>query len=229
MYLYLITNNKENGINPINDEYARNFVIATIEESEAEGVRPDVVFSLMMHETGFLNFGGDVDPSQNNFGGLGTTGGGVKGASFEDMRTGIRAVVQHLKCYASEEPLQLELVDPRWSDKLRARAAFVEYLGYADNPNGTGWAMPGNGYGQALLKRIDTMANLDTKDVASIMATSASSENAVNSPKKEGEISSKFPQKLLVLNYSNVINFTIAFTLFISIVMAMRFKSRYNF
>ncbi len=168
MYLYLITNNKDNGLNPISEDYAREFVITTIREAEAEGVRYDVAFALMMHETGFLNFGGDVLPVQNNFGGLGATGGGAKGAEFEDMQTGIRGVVQHLKCYASDEDLVNDLVDTRFANYLRKKAIYVEWLGKADNPNGYGWAVPGKGYGGKIVGMIEKMKTLDTSEVAKI-------------------------------------------------------------
>ncbi len=168
MYLYLISNNKENGLNPIDEDYAREFVITTIKEADTEGVRYDVAFALMMHETGFLNFGGDVMASQNNFGGLGATGGGATGAEFEDMQTGIRGVVQHLKCYASDDELVNECVDTRFADYLRKKAVYVEYLGKADNPNGYGWAVPGKGYGARIVKIIETMKNLDASGVEKI-------------------------------------------------------------
>lgn len=165
MYIYLISNNNVNGINPITEEYAAEFVTALIEEAEAEGVRSDVVFALIMKETGFLNYGGDVTPVQNNFGGLGATGGGVSGAYFDDMNQGIRAVVQHLKCYATDEALNNACVDPRFSESLRGQAPYVEWLGYADNPNNVGWAVPGTGYGASILKMINTVSLIDDTDI----------------------------------------------------------------
>ena len=41
-----------------------------------------------MLETGWLQLGGDAVESQYNFSGLGTTGGGVQGNSYPDVRTG---------------------------------------------------------------------------------------------------------------------------------------------
>ena len=122
------------------DEYINDFVNTTWEEATKEGVRPDVAFSLMMLETGWLKFGGDVKEDQNNFGGLGANGGGNPGHSFPDMATGIRAVVQHLKAYASSEPLQSECVDPRFKYVTRGSAQYVEWLGIRENPEGFGWA-----------------------------------------------------------------------------------------
>lgn len=168
MYMYLLLNNDIAGINPISEEYAKNFVNSIIKYSKDEGVNHDVVFALIMHETGFLNFGGDVLAEQNNFGGLGTTGGGVQGAYFDTMDDGILAVIQHLKCYASSEPLSLPCKDPRWSDTLREKAVFVEYLGYNDNPNGAGWAVPGDGYGERLKNKITESASID-KDSAKVL------------------------------------------------------------
>ena len=81
-----------------------------------------------MLETGYLKFGGDVLPNQYNFAGLGATGNGEHGNSFSSVRIGIRAHIQHLKCYASKESLNKELVDPRWSDSLRGKAPNVEKL-----------------------------------------------------------------------------------------------------
>jgi N-acetylmuramoyl-L-alanine amidase len=165
MYIYLISNNNPNGVNPVTEEYAAEFVLTLIEEAEDEGVRSDVAYALIMKETGFLNYGGDVQPVQNNFGGLGATGGGVSGAYFDDVRQGIRAVVQHLKCYATDEALRNACVDPRFSESLRGTAPYVEWLGYADNPNGVGWAVPGTGYGASVLKMIDSISLIDDTDI----------------------------------------------------------------
>jgi hypothetical protein len=85
-----------------------------IEEAAAEGVNHDIAFAQMSLETGFLRFGGDVLPEQFNFAGLGATGNGERGHSFPDPRTGVRAHIQHLKGYASTEPLNQELVNPRF-------------------------------------------------------------------------------------------------------------------
>ncbi len=75
------------------------------DEAVTEGVKPEVAFVQSMLETNFLKFGGDVLPNQYNFAGLGATGNGVKGNSFENVRIGIRAQIQHLKAYASTDSL----------------------------------------------------------------------------------------------------------------------------
>src|SRR5262245_30341814 len=51
-------------------------------------IRWDIAFFQMMLETGNLTFKGDVQPTQNNFAGLGATGKHVPGESFPDVATG---------------------------------------------------------------------------------------------------------------------------------------------
>ncbi len=85
-----------------------------IEEGKKEGVNPDVAFAQMCLETGFLSFKGLVTEDMNNFCGLGTVGPGQRGNRFPDERTGVRAHIQHLKAYASKQPLSQPLVDPRY-------------------------------------------------------------------------------------------------------------------
>lgn len=50
------------------------------EEGVAEGVNPAVMFGQMIHETGWLRFGGSVKVEQCNFGGLGATSATEGGA-----------------------------------------------------------------------------------------------------------------------------------------------------
>lgn len=75
---------------------------------EAWRVRWDYAFFQMAVETNFLNYRqgngrkGDVDPGQNNFAGIGTTGGGVPGDSYPDVKTGVLAHIQHLVAYSGE-------------------------------------------------------------------------------------------------------------------------------
>ena len=126
------------------------------EEAENEGVKVEVAFTQAMLETGYLKFGGDVKPNQYNFAGIGATGNGNPGNSFGDVRTGIRAQIQHLKCYASTDSLNLAKVDPRWNNNLRGKAKYVEYLSIPNNPYGTGWAASAT-YGKDLLKLITNL------------------------------------------------------------------------
>ena len=102
----------------VNQEAETGFVedlaIIYAEEAAAEGVNHDVAFAQMCLETGYLRFGNLVSPDQNNFCGLGATGPGQSGPSFQNPRIGVRAHIQHLKAYATDAPLNQELVDPRY-------------------------------------------------------------------------------------------------------------------
>jgi hypothetical protein len=98
------------------------------EESAIEGVNHDIAFSQMCLETNFLQFGGTLKPEQNNFGGLGSLGGASESASFPTIQIGVRAHIQHLKAYASYEPLVQDIVDPRFEFVTRGIAPFVQQL-----------------------------------------------------------------------------------------------------
>lgn len=126
------------------------------DEAAAEGVRPEVAFAQTMKETGFLQYGGDASIEQFNFAGLGTTGNGVPGNSYPDVRTGIRAQIQHLKAYATEDPLEQECVDDRYEYVKKGAAPYVEWLGQQENPEGLGWAT-GDNYGYDIVKMIEDM------------------------------------------------------------------------
>lgn len=125
------------------------------EEANAEGVKAEVAFTQCMKETGFLKYGGDVLPNQYNFAGIGATGA-VHGASFKDVRTGIRAQIQHLKAYASTSPLHNACVDPRFNLVTRNTAPYVEWLGIQENPNGYGWATAKN-YGYDIVGMVKVL------------------------------------------------------------------------
>ena len=98
------------------------------EESAIEGVDYDIAFAQMCLETNFLRFGTLIKPSQNNFAGMGTPGGGPEGASFDSARLGVRAHIQLLKAYASTEPLVQESVNPRFRFITRGIAPLVGQL-----------------------------------------------------------------------------------------------------
>jgi hypothetical protein len=95
-------------------EFTRRLALCYVEEAAVEGVNHDTAFAQMCLETGFLRYGGLVTADMNNFCGLGAIGGNQRGERFPDVRTGVRAHIQHLKAYASQAPLKGELVDPRY-------------------------------------------------------------------------------------------------------------------
>lgn len=146
------------------------FVHIMYEEAVAEGVRPEVAFAQTCTETNFLQFTGVVRVEQCNFAGIGAIGKGVPGNTFADVRTGIRAQIQHLKAYASTEDLVNTCVDPRFIYVKRGYCEYVEWLGIQENPNtvwkadgkiesGCGWATAKN-YGYILMTGINKILRL---------------------------------------------------------------------
>ncbi|KPU44137.1 N-acetylmuramoyl-L-alanine amidase LytC precursor [Oxobacter pfennigii] len=152
MAAFLIYYNPEPKINTTALELAQMF----IEEGEKEGVRGDIAFCQSIHETGWFRYGGLVLPLQNNYSGLGATNNSPvgKGAWFDEPRIGVRAQIQHLKGYATKDPLNEECVDPRYSILVAERR-----LGVAPNwedLNGK-WAVPGTNYGQTIMDLYERM------------------------------------------------------------------------
>ena len=95
-----------------------------------EGVRPELLYAQVMIETGNLRFDGDVLPEQCNFGGMGATGKGERGLSFDTVLKGLRAQALHLRAYAGYEPLTVDPskardVDPRYGAWILTRKANI--------------------------------------------------------------------------------------------------------
>lgn len=76
--------------------------VSYMRHGEQLGIRWDIAFFQMLVETANLAYTGDVDASQNNFAGLGATGGGVKGERFRDVDSGVRAHLEHVLMYTGE-------------------------------------------------------------------------------------------------------------------------------
>lgn len=137
MSTYLLSNN-------ISPRFSRSisaldFCQLYLTIADKECVRGDIAFAQACKETGNFKFTGDVNYMQNNFAGIGATGG-VPGFKFDTIEEGILAHVQHLKSYATKEPLNCKNVDPRRTDWfMKAKGGTspdVETL------SGT-WAVPG--------------------------------------------------------------------------------------
>jgi N-acetylmuramoyl-L-alanine amidase/Mannosyl-glycoprotein endo-beta-N-acetylglucosaminidase len=97
-----------------------------IEEAKAEGVNHDLAFAQMCLETRFLNFGGAITPDLNNFASLGNRQ--AEWAHFINLRLGIRAHIQQLKAYASNDLLVQECVSPRFELVKRGIAPTMRQL-----------------------------------------------------------------------------------------------------
>jgi hypothetical protein len=121
------------------------------------GIRADMAWAQMIHETGFLRFGGSVVWEQNNFAGIGATGPGVAGNSFATAELGVIAQYAHLAWYIYpqhlDDPYCVLSADPTipgdprhfGDDTLPHRANVRTVLDL-----GAKWAV-GIGYGAAIL------------------------------------------------------------------------------
>jgi len=95
---------RNSGLDPRFETIATEYM----RHGEEYSIRWDYAFFQMIVETGNLSFKrgngrwGDVKPGQNNFAGLGATGGGEPGESFKDITTGVRAHIEHVVMYSGE-------------------------------------------------------------------------------------------------------------------------------
>ena len=121
--LFLLSENSNAG-----REFAEALAAFYICEAGMEGINHDIAFAQMCLETGFLRFGGLVSPDMNNFCGLGSIGPGEPGLWFPSVELGVRAHIQHLKAYASEQPLAGDLVDPRYRFVRRGSSPVLQGL-----------------------------------------------------------------------------------------------------
>lgn len=133
----------------------RTFCQMYYDEATKEGVDPALAFTQSMKETAFLKFTGQVKIEQFNFAGMGVTNASTNGDSYQNVREGIRAHVQHLKAYAVKNPAFANpVVDKRYSSWFAANRAgtapYIEWLGKSENPSGFGWA-EAEGYGYSIL------------------------------------------------------------------------------
>lgn len=126
-------------------------VAAYYDEAPAEGIRPDVALCQAIKETGFFAYGGDVDPKQNNYCGLGATGNKEPGYTFATAQEGVRAHIQHLEAYAANRDTARPLVDPRYEILVTRYPHYHGAAVYWSDLNGR-WAVPGTYYGQDIIQ-----------------------------------------------------------------------------
>lgn len=127
------------------------------------GIRGDVAFAQALHETGYFRYSGAVQPGQNNFAGIGATGGDNPGAIFATPEEGVIAQFQHLYAYATTNPLpnQYPLVDPRFH--LVNRGSAPTWTGLNGN-----WAVPGTTYGQSILNLYSRMIQFAVQNLETV-------------------------------------------------------------
>jgi N-acetylmuramoyl-L-alanine amidase/PKD repeat protein len=130
-------------------EWARRLAPLYIQYGKEFNMRADIAWAQMCHETGFLEFTGDVKSNQNNFVGLGATGGGVPGSSFATEELGIIAHYAHLAWYYCPSHLNQYCnltYDPRHSGTTHYKYTGDTTVGFL---NGR-WA-PGSTYTSKIL------------------------------------------------------------------------------
>ncbi len=128
---------------------ARRIAQYYIDYGKLFNLRADIVWAQMIHETGFLEYTGDVGPDQNNFAGIGATGGGVIGNSFASEELGVIAHYSHLAWYYYPEHINEycnNQYDPRHFGTTHYRYTGDASLGHL---NGR-WA-PGNTYTEKII------------------------------------------------------------------------------
>ncbi|MBK5225614.1 MAG: glucosaminidase domain-containing protein [Thermoleophilia bacterium] len=111
------------------------------------GIKADLAFSQMLHETNYLRYTGDVRSWQNNFAGIGATGGGNPGNSFPSAEAGVIAHYAHLAWYVYPNHVN-EYCNSAWDPRHFGTTHRNTVRTLRDL--GGQWAVPGVGYGDAL-------------------------------------------------------------------------------
>lgn len=132
---FFINNNEH-----VEKEFILKFADYYIQEASMENINSDVAFAQMCLETGFLRFGGLVQPDFHNYCGLGAMDAEHPGEKFETEQLGVRAHIQHLQAYATTQDVQLnnQLIDPRynWVHKTKLVTDIFGLTGtWATDPN----------------------------------------------------------------------------------------------
>ena len=132
---FFINNNEH-----VEKEFILKFADYYIHEASMENINSDVAFAQMCLETGFLRFGGLVQPDFHNYCGLGAMDAEHPGEKFETEQLGVRAHIQHLQAYATTQDVQLnnQLIDPRynWVHKTKLVTDIFGLTGtWATDPN----------------------------------------------------------------------------------------------
>ena len=137
-------------------------------------IDPMRAISQSILETGWFKFAGSsVKPEQNNFCGLGATGGGVAGNTFATIEDGVRAQLQHLYAYGCKDALPAgedTVVDPRFKYVTRGLAPYWEQLagrwacpGY-DGNDPEAAMKAGNTYGQKIDNIFERLSNTNVTE-----------------------------------------------------------------
>ena len=184
-------------VNPGVPQSVIDMIPLYLSEGKVEGIRGDIAFAQSCLETGNFTFKGSaVTLDQNNFCGMGVTAVGMKGNSFKNPKTGIRAQIQHLKAYANAEALRNPCVDSRFQYVERGVAKYVEYLGIQENPKGKGWA-GGKDYGAKILDILDKILDIEKEETGMAVKINKKLIKRNQTPMKR----SKADIKYIVIHY----------------------------
>lgn len=163
-------------IKSVNANFERAILDTFISQASVYEIDPFIAVSQSILETGWFRFnGGSVKAEQHNYCGLGATGGGVAGASFDTIEKGVNAQYQHLYAYGCKEALPegIEIFDPRYNLVTRGKAIHWEDLagkwavpGYDKNAySGIREAsLAGATYGQKILKICDEVLAVEVTE-----------------------------------------------------------------
>ena len=169
------------GSNMTVNQYYNKVIDTYYQSAPGLGIRPDIAVSQMLHETGYLKFGGLVKIDQFNFAGISATGSpiteqtsnlrgadpnkvklvvGENAARFSSIETGVQGHLEHLLAYATNT----QAVDSNGDGVLEINGktmADPRFTLVAASNRGTAviiealngkWAVPGLVYGQMILK-----------------------------------------------------------------------------
>ena len=156
------------------------------------GIRGDVAICQAIIETGWFKFDGGtaVTPDQYNYCGMGVTSKGMKGNSFNSIKEGVTAHIQHLLAYANKDalPKGKKLVDPRFKYVTRGSA------GDAWEGLSMKWAMNAN-YGKDILRIYTSLL-----DIHSTAVFEAENQSKKETPKAVYGVEVSQPMNLKEVN-----------------------------
>lgn len=125
---------------PAYDDFTLEAIVGAYwRTGEEEGVRADVAVAQAVKETAAFTFTGAVKAGQNNFAGVGATGGGVAGESWGSINEGVRGHLRRLRMYAegSDAIYDLDILKRPLPRSYWGSAPNVEDLGgkWAPSPD----------------------------------------------------------------------------------------------
>jgi hypothetical protein len=152
MVEFLLKNNQALGKRR---DWVNNLIDMYIAEAGREGVNYEIAFAQMCYHTNYLKFEKTLaGAGTNNFCGIKSLTSPKKAYTFDSVQIGVRAHIQHLKGYATGEPLKGVCVDPRY--QTIGKAAGFGSAGTIDGLSGK-WA--GADYAKKIKKILNALYN----------------------------------------------------------------------